>query len=214
MSLSVKVEPINRDIQVLQAEGMSPAARSALLAEFAEEAIAEARETNRQALGGGNPRYTQTVDGRLGAPLISVRPDGVIFVEFQLIIDVLIYIHDQLEMHSPVKSGRYKKSHLLFADGREITIRTGRGENIIDADEYVFVNAQPYARKLELGSSTQSPDGVYEAVATMASSQFGRIAKVKFSYRGLVSGQVMGGKLGHMSDVRQPSIVVRVGGGR
>jgi hypothetical protein len=203
--LSTRVEPINRDVQVIVNSLLSPAARSKLFADFAEDIIEDTRQQNRRALG-GDPKFTVTVDGRLGAPLVSVRPNGVIFVEFQLVIDVLRYIQDQLERHSPVKSGRYRRSHLLFADGTQVVIGAA-AQQIVEADEYVFINSQPYARKLELGASTQAPDGVYQAVATMAQARFGNVARIRFTYRALAAGVKGRG-------ARQPSITVRVGSGR
>jgi hypothetical protein len=200
VTVSSRVEPINRDVQVIVDQALSSAGRSKAFADFASSLIEETRQQNRRAIG-ADPKFTVTVDGRLGAPLITVRPNGVIFVEFQLIIDVLRYIHDQLERHSPVKSGRYRKSHLLFADGSPVEFASA-ARQIIDADEYVFVNSAPYARKIELGSSTQAPDGVYQAVATMAQARFGNIARVRFTYRALA---------GTGRGARQPSITVRVG---
>lgn len=205
MSLRTKVEPIDRDIAVFLNEDLSPAAKSKTLAAFAWQAIAEAQQVNRSILG-RVPRHRTFVDGREGAQLAAVRPDGVIVAEFELIDDTLKWIADQLVLHSPVLSGRYRKNHTLFADGTETEV----GGIIPNAEEYAFINVMPYARKVERGQSKQAPDGVYQAVATLARQRFGNIAKIMFAYRTAISGSFIGGRVGNRSDLRNPAIIVRV----
>ena len=102
-------------------------------------------------------------------------------------------------MHSPRLTGHYASSHVLFADGAETSVN-----NPAPAEEYVFVNTTPYARKLEgtkgrPPSSPQAPDGVYQAVATLA-RKFSNVAKVTFSYRTVAGGE------------RNPAIIVKLRG--
>lgn len=203
MSLRTRVEPIDRDIALMLSEELSPQAQSRAFAQFAGEQIEEAKQTNRQVLG-RIPRTTIAVDGRQGAALENVRPDGVISAEFELFDDVLAWIGDQLEKHSPRKSGKYAKSHTIFADGVEIIL----GGKVPDATEYVFINTQPYARKIERGQSSQAPDGVYQVVAALARRRFGNIAKIGFVYRTAIGGNIIGGRAGNRSEQRNPAIVV------
>lgn len=195
VKVSVKVDPINRDIDLLLSQDLSGRAQSQAFAEYAHGEIEDAKRTNQRILG-RVPRHTVTVDGREGAPLATVRPDGVIVAEFELVGDLLIWIEQQLVIHSPRKSGRYARSHVLFADGVEADVNKPPV-----AAEYVFVNVQPYARKIERGSSSQAPDGVYQAVAVMARRRFGNVARVSFSYR----------TLSRAKD-RNPAVVVSLGG--
>ena len=160
------------------------------------------------------PRYTVAVDGRIGAPLESVKPNGEIVVEFELVNDVLAWIADQLVTHSPVGSGKdrhpglYQKSHTLFADGQETDV----GAVIPPADEYVFINTLPYARKIEHGLSRQAPDGVYQAVAILAQRRFGNIAQISFSYRAPFQGSFLSARSGgNKTENRQPAIIVKLG---
>lgn len=187
MAVRTKLDPLGLDIQVMLAEIEGPELRSAMLADAAREAIADADGVNRQALGRVPPRET-FVDGRKTDLLDGVRPDGVIQVEYDLIEDVFAYIGEQLVKHSPVGDasdrrpghpGLYMASHVFFADGVEVE----PGKPAPVASEYVFTNIQPYARKIERGLSDQAPDGVYESVAKLAQSRFGNIAQIKFSYR-------------------------------
>lgn len=205
--LRTRVETIDRDIDLLLRDDLSPAARSRTLAEFAERTIAEASQTNRRILG-RDPIKTVYVDGRAGAPLTSVRPDGEIVAEFDVFSDALAWIGAQLERHSPKRSGRYSRSHDLFADGREIPI----GSQVPLAEEYVFINTLPYARKIEIGQSSQAPDGVYQAVATLARRKFGNVGRVSFSYRTAMGGAIVGGRAGNRSAGRYPAIIVTLRG--
>lgn len=205
MRLRTRVEPIDRDVELIFAQELSPQARSQKLAAFAREAINEAKETNRNVLG-RVPPYKQYVDGSEGRSLDAVRPDGVIAVEFQLISETLIWIGNQLRAHSPVLTGRYQKSHTLYADGVEVSPVAV----VPPADEYVFLSDLPYARKIERGLSKQAPDGVYQVVATLAARRFGNVAKIKFSYRSPFSSALRTGRAGNKSEGRVPAIVVTI----
>ena len=182
MAVRSRIDPIDRDIALMLAEELSPEAQSQSLARYAKGQFEEALETNTRALGRA-PNYEQFVDGSLSAPLEQVKPEGVIVFEFSLVTDAIEWIQEQLLKHSPILSGRFRKSHILFADGAEVQF----GADVPDADEYVFVNTQPYSRKIEQGSSKQAPDGVYEAVAVLASHKFGNLVKVRFTYREIVA---------------------------
>jgi hypothetical protein len=180
----IVVEPIDKDIAILLDEELSPKAQSVTLADFARQCLAEAQATNQSALG-YLPPLVVTVDGVAGRSEDQVRPDGAITYEFQLISDVLVFVDQQLIAHSPVLTGRYQRSHVLYADGAETD-----PENPAQASEYVFLNTQPYARKIEKGLSPSTPDGVYEGVATQARGRFGNMAKISFEYRAAPSGAV------------------------
>jgi hypothetical protein len=184
MGVTTKVQPIDRDL-VIRLTG-TDADRSAAFAAFARETLADAEATNEQVLGHVPPHHT-IVDGVTGASEDQVRPDGVIVYEFELVTDALIWIGEQLELHSPVGAaardphpGLYQKSHVLFADGDEVPI----GADVPPASQYVFVNLQPYARKLE------RLDSVYEGVASIAAGRFGNQAKITFGYYSVPSGAV------------------------
>lgn len=211
MAVQTRVEPINRDIELLLSEELSPSARSQQLATFAGESIEEAKQQNGKILG-RIPRSQTFVDGKEGAPLASVRPDGVIVTEFELLTDTLRWISEQLQLHSPVGGkgdrhpGLYRRSHTLFADGIETEI----GAVLPDATEFVFINLVPYARKIERGSSSQAPDGVYQAVAALARRRFGNIARISFTYRAAVGGAFVGGRAGNKSEGRMPAISIVV----
>lgn len=193
MAVRARIDVFDRDILVAFAADLSPEARSATLAEVAREGIAEAVEINRRASGGAEPTYTQTVDGRLGAALESVRPDGVIEVEFlaALRLEAVEWIRAALAAAAPVRSGRFRDSFVLFADG----VAVASPDAARDADEWIFVSTVPYARKLEgMGNrpplSRQAPDGVFHAVAVDGQRRFGNVASVKFASRSIEGGML------------------------
>lgn len=177
MAFTTTVEPIDRDIEVILQDNLSPKARSAALAEEAKIALADAKAQNEQALG-AVPPYDTYVDGSEGKSEDQVSPDGEIVYQFRLVTDALSWIDAELIAHSPVKTGRYQRSHILLADG-EIT----DPDAPTLASEYVFLNTQPYARKIERGESTAAPEGVYEGIAALAAARFGNTAKIGFAYR-------------------------------
>lgn len=203
--LRTRVEPIDRDVALILSEDLSPKARSATLAQYAHEQIEDAKQINRTVLG-RIPRYTVSVDGRQGAALETVRPNGTVYTEFELFDDVLLWIADQLEIHSPIRSGRFRAENTLFADG----VETIPGKVLPNADEFVFVNLTPYARKIERGQSSQAPDGVFQVVATLARRRFGNIASISFGYRTPIGSSLVGGRRGNRASERNPAIIVRL----
>lgn len=193
--IKTRIDVIDRDIKVLFGDDIfEPQARSKYLAQEARKALAEGQAQNKAVMGRVPPHDTY-VDGRSSVNLESVKPDGQIIFEFELVFDVFEYIREQLILHSPVgrdsdpRPGHpelYARSHMLIADGREVP------EDAVPppAEEYAFVNTQPYARKIERGLSAQAPDGVYQVVATLAQQKFGNVARIRFSYRTPIVGAV------------------------
>lgn len=185
--VTTRIEPLDRSIVLAIREGEPPAERGKRLAAYARAALAEAQEINRRATGSVPPHETY-VDGKLGAPLESVKPDGVIVFEFDLLNDMFAWIGEMLVQHSPVLTGRYAASHAFFADGVEVV----PGADLPPAEEYVFISTVPYARKIERGLSPQAPEGVYEGVAALARRRFGNVARIRFSFRSLQAGGIVG----------------------
>lgn len=211
---------ISRDI--------ATAARQKMAADYARSLLAEGIAQNRQATGRDIP-YTQTVDGRRGAPFESVNPDnGRILFMFDVVSNELfVWIADQIVKHAPRGTvthdhGRYADAFKLLAGGRELAI----GEALPKADEYVFLNAMPYARKIERGLSDQAPQGVLQAVAKLARIRFRDVANITFEHRSYMGGPVHDwaklrrpSKTGYSrrkrnaalaKDIRQPAIIVRL----
>lgn len=209
MAVSTRITTTGKSIQVLLDEALSPKAQSRALGAYARQKLRETQELNRKALG-HVPDHESFVDGRPSDDFDSVKPNGVIAIEFELLSDLFSWIADQLKKHSPERTGAFLRSHRLFADDVEVD---PKGE-VPPADEYVFISAdQPgKARALERGHSRQAPNGVYEVVAVLAQRRFGNQASVHFTYRPLIEGAGRGliGKARRQAekDARSPAIVI------
>lgn len=187
MAIRTRIEPIGREIEVIIDQTLSPKARSKALADFARVELTEAQRINFKALG-HLPGHTTRVDGRSEAPLDSVKPEGRIDFEFEVLAGLFMFVLQELRRLSPVRSGAYRASHTFFADFHQAD-----PANPPEAREYVFINLQPYARKIETGRiQTRMPPGVYEASASSARRRFGNVARIRFSYRSTPSGGVGG----------------------
>ena len=205
--IRTKVEPIETAIKLVVSDLLSPKAQSVAIANYARGQLREAQEVNRSILGRIPPHKT-AVDGRPGAPLETVRPNGgVIIFEFELVGDVLKWIADELVRRSPRDSGDYIRGHTIFADGREIRL----GAQVPAANEYSFTNTVPYARKLEVGRTksgraflVSKPNRIYERTARDARARFGNIGKITYTFRALAGG---GGRRRH-GDAAVPTIVI------
>ena len=205
MSVSVKVEAIDRDIDLMLKESLSPQAQSKIFADFARQQLALGEQHNQTILG-RIPGHKTFVDGSEGADEDRVRPDGIIQYEFQIVTDVFKWIAQQLVLHAPVKTGRFAKSFTFFADGQEVDVG---GTIPTDATEFVFLSPLPYARKIERGESKQAPDGVFQAVADLARARFGNIAKIYFVYRAPLGGAFLTARQGgNKSENRVPAISI------
>lgn len=188
------------------------AAIAALAAEKRDEVIVRDHPSN----------VTTYVDGREGAPLISVKANGLIRFEFSYLDEIVRTILDMLVSASPFAAKRpganppthYKEEHAIFIDGAEVMALPTR---IPPNSEIVITNLQPYARKVEkgFGPSLKSAHGVYQAVANLAARRYGNMAKIIYTWRQF-PGQGPGGPktrhggvLTHEQDDNFPSIVIK-----
>lgn len=212
--ITTRFQPLERDVLLRFAVGMSPEEQSAALVEFAAGVIAEAEASNEAVLGRATP-YETIVDGARGVPLSSVKPNGAIVAIFDLGSDVIQWIFDELRRTAPVLTGAFKESIAVYVDGAEVS---GPPAIPPGAREVVFVATVPYARKIERGQSRMAKDGVFEAVSALARRRFGNIANIRFSYRSPLGGDTRlekwaraknRAKRGQAArDRRQPAIIV------
>lgn len=199
MAVRARIDPVEK-VTAAAVLGETLPERRAAAAQFAREGIDDAERVNQKAFG-RVPQHTVTVDGRQGAPLETVNPDrGEIIVEFEIVSDLIKTIADMLAQRSPVVSGEYRRGHKLLADGKEVSF-----DSIPQAEEYVFINVVPYARKIEVGKTKagrafviQVANRIYERTARDVRSKLGNSADIRFEYRTLFR-----------SSESAPAIVVR-----
>lgn len=191
MPVTTKIDPIDEDIKIFISDLLSPEAQSAAFASFAEDALSDAEATDASALG-YTPTHTSFVDGSQSDDLTRVSPTGTIAFVFDIVGDSLLTIYQMLIQHAPVLTGEYRDSIKLYADGAEVD----PSGDIPPASQYTFLSNVAYARKIEGVSgkkpeSSQAPDGVFQAVATLAQQQFGNTAKISFAYISPADGGIV-----------------------
>ena len=121
---------------------------------------------------------------------MSIRTGGTIVFEFELFGELFAFVDAMLVLNSPYRTGRYARSHVFLAGG----VRADPLREPAAAPEYVFVNTQPYARRIE------ARRGVYEMVADMARRRYGRLANIRLTSRNAPGGR---GR-----DTRNPAILI------
>lgn len=153
---------------------------------------------------GGFRRY---VDGRRGAPEEAVKPLGVILYEYQRLDLVVQFAMETLFDKSPVLSGAYRTGHTIFLNGAPVPDLA----QWKSGDEVAISNYLPYARKIEAGKMTMrvpGTDHVYAQAAQIVNARYGNVAKVRFTYRGITGGGIVGGAAGNKSGARFPALVI------
>ena len=151
-------------------------------------------------------RFTRFVDGRQGAAEETVTASGRIRYVYDRLDEVVQFALETLFDFSPVLSGEYRKSHLLFVNG----VAARNLENY-SGGEIVLTNVLPYSRKIELGVMNMRVNGsdqVYLRAANLVASRYGNVARVEFTYRGAVAGGAIGGKKGNQANLRYPALVI------
>lgn len=178
----------------LMASWTGPSARARILADAAADILKQADTTNEAALG-GKPASVTVVDGSTNPDITRVRAEGTIDRTYDVMAAVLKQIGEWLWQHSPVRTGRYQRSHQLLADGRLIADVSGSDWSLPTllpaTGQFTFVSTAFYAPEIEphdgkAGESRQAPDGVYQVIAELASAAFGAIAHVSYD---IVNGE-------------------------
>jgi hypothetical protein len=143
-----------------------------------------------------SPPYKST--GRPQAHRSRAQANGVIRVEFELVHEALAWIYQQLQIHSPVLTGlcqcRFVRRWCALSE-------RAPPENI---PEY-----QPYARKIKATvESRPRRRKVFTRQSRCWRRKFGRLGKIRFSYRTPIGGPIVGGRVGDRSKRRTPAIIV------
>lgn len=216
MGAKTRIVAADRSFLFQPGGSLSPEAGAKAVAQFARERIAEAERQNETALGHATPKET-FVNGAKSTAFETVKPGQSIVAVFDLGSNVVQYVWDQVLLHSPVLTGAFKLSQRIYADGVEVDAPSGIGT----ATEIIITSVAPYARKIEAGKSSQAPDGVYEAVASLAASKYSAMAKIRFTYRSPMGGKTSLDKWAvkhsagskkqaaqYAKDTRQPAILI------
>jgi hypothetical protein len=147
------------------------------------------------------------VDGRVGKPVENVNPLGSIVITARSEIGPIVReIYSGLLERSPVLTGAYKRSHMVFLNGTQVASDLGSLEAwlatkpiVEPKDRIRFVDIQPYARKLERygitaqrrarrdkksrqGGTIRAPNGVYYLTYRSAFRKFKNNVQITFKF--------------------------------
>lgn len=177
MATSFKLPIVEQRVVFDGAGIFGPEARAEAFAGMARVSIEEIDRGNDAAVG-RDVSYRTFVDGRETSNLREAKDTSIILARWELGAGVVSYIFDLLGKAGPVRTGKYRASARMYADGVEID----DPDKAIGAREVLFLPIVPYARKIERGKDGYAPGHVYEAVAAMAASRFSNVARIKFTY--------------------------------
>jgi hypothetical protein len=119
------------------------------------------------------------VDGQAGASFESVKPGGVIVVDYNRLDLVASVALDTLRQLSPFKEGNYVRGHVLMLNGKVVDTLEGWKSG----DRITISNTEPYTRKIESGKNGfEAHPHVYEKAERVLQRRFGNIAGVFFEY--------------------------------
>lgn len=136
-----RIETFARDLRLATA-AIAPENVAKELARFARAELARVIES-----GEGSPDYDRYVNGRMGAAEESVVPPGPILYVFTWWSDIVAFALQYLVERGPERSGRYKRSWTVLADGQPVE----NPKAIRAAQTVAIVNTQPYHRKIDVG---------------------------------------------------------------
>lgn len=149
--------------------------------------MAEAR-TSR----GAAPAFTAYANRPGNADLDSVMLPGPIVFEYFYGREIVEAALAALIEASPVRSGKYRDSHMLFVNG----VRAERiPERFAASDEIMIANPVPYARRLEIGKTESGrdflvsvPNRIYQRTVAKLRARYANLANVVFDYASLPGG--------------------------
>lgn len=167
-----RLQTFAKDIQLATA-GISPQNIARELALFAQSELAASI-----ASGEGSPIYDRYVNGIKDAPESAVVPPGPIVYDFIWWQEIVEYALQHLVERSPVRSGGYKQSWFVLADGSPVS----DARDIPIGATVTIVNDQPYARKIDVGHMHMSvPPFLIEEARQAVMRIFGNIITARRS---------------------------------
>lgn len=147
-------------------------------AKWLEAELAAFAESERRAAtneGAATEKYLRAVNGRLNVPANAVRAPGPIVYSFEWLGQAALFGLTWLKTASPVRTGRYRRSFIVVADGRETA-----PEAIGFAREVRIVNVQPYSRKIQVGAKGfTARRGLFDAAARRVNREFRGLIKAR-----------------------------------
>lgn len=134
------------DLRVFVADKLPEQAKEAMVqAALTRKAQVESEQSSR---AGVKPTVTMVVDGVKNAPLNTVKPNGVILLDWNYLQEAVLVTVGYLRRHGPVLKGDWKRAISVEVGERWVDPTAPIPADAKEA--FVFVNV-PYARRLEIG---------------------------------------------------------------
>ena len=178
------IDAFRRDLDGWLADSFSEENRRRMLVAVSEEGIARwhAQWKTRYE----RARAEVSVDGRLGAPLTSVRvPGGVIAARINAIAPIVDRALELLDQFTKVVTGGYKSQTFVFVDDVPQTdVSAARLGDLV-----TIANVSPFARKAErrgfnVADGAPFTDGLFEGVSAILKREFNdTLNTVYFTFR-------------------------------
>lgn len=140
--------------------------------------------------------HSVAVDGKQNAPVEAVKPNGVIYFEYNYFQEIAALAIETLEAKSPIDKGDYFESHAVYVDSIETPIAS-----IGMARRMVIASVLPYSRIIEVGAGKRVPwskqpraqtpgnEGAYNYVVKVLRRNYSSIVTVRFGWVGLDQGK-------------------------
>lgn len=174
------IQAFRRTVTVDWPKGMEQSAKAML--------IKAARDGHAAIMAKqGNPAFEVYANRPGNTNIDSVVLPGPIVYKYSNVRALVEFALDELRKASPVISGDYARSHMLFVNGIAVDVLP---ETVKPSDEIMIANPVPYARKLEIGKTktgrdfvVQVPNRIYERVTkNVLLPRYRNVAKITFGY--------------------------------
>jgi hypothetical protein len=163
------------------------------IAALARSSLLEARQS-----GEASSSFIRAVNGRIGAAEESVVAPGDIVYTFSWLREASLRARELFLIHSPVRTGRYRSSFIMVADGQQVIPKAISNQRVVQV-----VNTQPYSRKIQVGARGYTEHrGLFDLVARRLRSEFPSVVQVRVKFIRLVGGAVLRRTTGRRRDRR------------
>ncbi|MBP2232571.1 hypothetical protein J2847_005900 [Azospirillum agricola] len=160
-------------------------------AEIKKLVVAEVHRQLGRAVQESSPSsVAQWIDGVQGAPIESIRFNGVAYFRFGYIGNLVTEAVQLLEGATPVKTGQLVESYIVLVNGEKFSGYGAADYRMIPQDaEIVITNKMYYTGRVEAGKkrtgepwSAHAPLGVLRPVAEYLRRRWARFATVQYAW--------------------------------
>jgi hypothetical protein len=197
-----------RAVKVFIDTNLTPAARSAALAAYAEKTVNDLVQS-----GKASPRYRQFVDGVEGASPLNVR--RVIADQFAYTGDAAVFALEFLRGRVPVRSGRFRDSFIVAVEGKPTPGLQFDARQAGATSTIIIYSPLPFERKIDVqlaGKTTlhfSGPSGMFNDAVREVRGRFGNSVRVaRVSNIKLPGAYLLRGTRDKGTPVQTPALII------